>query len=289
MFRGPRAGRSHRQSLCALARTSSVGRQVRASFSLPRKKAGLSPHELAAQAGVTRATITGLLDGLEHGGLIARRPAAVDRRKLVISLTTAGEALTLDLFNEHSCWIASLFKNFDGPSRNTLNGLLQRARLNVDADTVATSIGIWDNSQPRSCRPSAEGDRPRPYGGGPLWSSTRSAVPLGRLAPRPPMRSSVGMALLSWGRHLVRLRSWRGLPACSLDNHHPDDCLNFCCETALHRSVAGGGRRGPSPGHRDCVRRLQRPHAEAPILFRSASYQCGIVAIHTTPTIASET
>lgn len=105
-------------------------------FLLHEKKDGLSPHELAARAGVTRATITGLLDGLEHGGLVARRPDAVDRRKLVISLTTAGEALALDLFNEHSRWIASLFKNFDGPSRNTLSGLLQRARLNVDADTA---------------------------------------------------------------------------------------------------------------------------------------------------------
>lgn len=103
-------------------------------FLLQGKKDGLAPHELAERAGVTRATITGLLDGLERDGLIARRQDSGDRRKAVISLTSAGDALALDLFNEHSAWIASLFDGFDAQSRQLLSNLLQRAWQNIAAD-----------------------------------------------------------------------------------------------------------------------------------------------------------
>lgn len=109
-------------------------------FLLHGKKEGLSPHELAASAGVTRATITGLLDGLERSGMIARQHDAVDRRKLLISLTPSGEILALDLFTEHSRWIASLFNGFDDESRDALSGLLQRAWRNVDAGGAKQAI-----------------------------------------------------------------------------------------------------------------------------------------------------
>eukprot|EP01034_Spumella_vulgaris_P017990 gene17990-22966_t len=39
-------------------------------FLLHQMAEGLSPHELADRAGVTRATVTGLLDGLERDGFV---------------------------------------------------------------------------------------------------------------------------------------------------------------------------------------------------------------------------
>lgn len=90
----------------------------------------LSPHELAEKAGVTRATITGLLDGLERDGFIVRRFGLEDRRKIAVVLTRLGQELARDLFNEHSAWIASLFAGFSDDDRKTLSGLVQR---------------IWDN------------------------------------------------------------------------------------------------------------------------------------------------
>src|SRR5215210_3904865 len=51
---------------------------------------GVLPSELADRAGVTRSTITGLLDGLEREGLITREGHADDRRKAVVRLTPAG-------------------------------------------------------------------------------------------------------------------------------------------------------------------------------------------------------
>ncbi len=43
---------------------------------------GLAPREFADQAGVTRATATGLLDGLERDAWVERRTNAADRRAL---------------------------------------------------------------------------------------------------------------------------------------------------------------------------------------------------------------
>jgi len=96
-------------------------------FLLHSEPNGLPPHELAHRAGVTRATITGLLDGLERDGLVTRNPDSVDRRKLIIALTEAGKVLAGDLFEEHTRWIASLFQYLDASARQTLSTLLQRA------------------------------------------------------------------------------------------------------------------------------------------------------------------
>lgn len=51
---------------------------------------GLCPAELADKAGVTRATMTGLLDGLEEDGLVAREGHLADRRMLTVRLTKKG-------------------------------------------------------------------------------------------------------------------------------------------------------------------------------------------------------
>lgn len=101
-------------------------------FLLSDKPDGLSPHELAERAGVTRATITGLLDGLERDGFIARRGGLNDRRKISVALTEVGETTARDLFNEHTEWVASLFKGFTAGERKTLNDLLLRIWRNLD-------------------------------------------------------------------------------------------------------------------------------------------------------------
>jgi len=105
---------------------------------------GLAPHELAERAGVTRATITGLLDGLERDGFLARYGDKEDRRKVSVRLTTKGQAVALDLFKEHSQWIGSLFAGFDEHEREALSGLLCRAWRNVEIpakDSAAVADG----------------------------------------------------------------------------------------------------------------------------------------------------
>ncbi len=51
-----------------------------------------TPSALADKAGVTRATMTGLIDGLEQSGLVVRVYKKDDRRSVLISLTDAGQA-----------------------------------------------------------------------------------------------------------------------------------------------------------------------------------------------------
>lgn len=102
-------------------------------FLLHDKPDGLSPYELAERAGVTRATITGLLDGLERDGFIVRRGGLDDRRKIAVALTEVGQKTARDLFNEHTVWVASLFEGFTADERKTLNDLLQRIWRNLDS------------------------------------------------------------------------------------------------------------------------------------------------------------
>ncbi len=51
-----------------------------------------TPSILAEKAGVSRATMTGLLDGLEQHNLITRVLTKEDRRSIFIKLTKAGQA-----------------------------------------------------------------------------------------------------------------------------------------------------------------------------------------------------
>ena len=49
--------------------------------------------ELARQAEVTPATITGMLDGLERDGMVVRRRSDEDRRVVLVTLTDQGREL----------------------------------------------------------------------------------------------------------------------------------------------------------------------------------------------------
>jgi DNA-binding MarR family transcriptional regulator len=51
------------------------------------------PSELASEQGITRATMSGLIRGLEGQGLVTRQPDEGDRRQTVVVLTEKGAAL----------------------------------------------------------------------------------------------------------------------------------------------------------------------------------------------------
>lgn len=63
--------------------------------------APLSPAELAERTGVTRATITGLVDTLERAGYVTRKPHPEDRRMMCVGLTKRGEKLLATILPEH--------------------------------------------------------------------------------------------------------------------------------------------------------------------------------------------
>src|ERR1043165_3780837 len=70
----------------------------------------LTPAELADRTGVTRATITGLVDTLERAGLVTRTPHPDDRRMMCVGLTKRGEKLLAKIMPEHfrrMAWLMS--------------------------------------------------------------------------------------------------------------------------------------------------------------------------------------
>lgn len=102
-------------------------------FLLEAAGGGLAPNHLAEQAGITRATVTGLLDGLEREALAERLPDPTDRRALRVQLTAKGRQLARRLFAQHSAWIAGLFANLSPAERSQLARLLTKAAAGMKA------------------------------------------------------------------------------------------------------------------------------------------------------------
>lgn len=97
---------------------------------------GAAPHLLAERAGVTRATMTGLLDGMERDGLLRRDHDQSDRRKTIIRLMPKGRALADQIGQDHRRWIASLGAGLSPQDRAGLRRLLGRIRANLGATTA---------------------------------------------------------------------------------------------------------------------------------------------------------
>lgn len=100
-------------------------------FLLDASGEGIAPKVLADQAGITRATVTGLLDGLERDGLVERHANIEDRRALNIQLTSKGKLIAKKVFDQHSRWIADLFGNLSLQERNQLSTLLEKVSINL--------------------------------------------------------------------------------------------------------------------------------------------------------------
>lgn len=84
----------------------------------------LSPAELADALEVTRATVTGLLDGLERDGLVTRERGEKDKRKILVSLTENALALMEDVLPKHFANIAELMAGLSKTELDELSRLL---------------------------------------------------------------------------------------------------------------------------------------------------------------------
>jgi DNA-binding MarR family transcriptional regulator len=85
-----------------------------------------SPAELADCTGVTRATVSGLLDGMERDHLVVRRTDPADRRQVRVYLTDEGREL-LDRIRPAYCrWFSDLVASLTEGERQLLIGLLEK-------------------------------------------------------------------------------------------------------------------------------------------------------------------
>jgi DNA-binding MarR family transcriptional regulator len=91
------------------------------------------PAELAARAGVSRPTVTRLLDGLARDGLVARRADPDDGRARRVELTGAGRRRVRELGPAHARRIGALTRYLTVQDRRDLDRLLDRLRAGLDA------------------------------------------------------------------------------------------------------------------------------------------------------------
>lgn len=85
-----------------------------------------SPSRLAEQAGVSRATMTGLLDGLQRDKLVTRMVAPEDRRQSLVKLTPKGQAKLDEVMPEYYRRVKQLMSALSDEEGETLMKILYK-------------------------------------------------------------------------------------------------------------------------------------------------------------------
>jgi DNA-binding MarR family transcriptional regulator len=97
-----------------------------------------TPASLADKTGVTRATISGLLDGLEKDGMIERRPDPDDRRLTRVNITPAGKSFVNGILPGYTRWLSSIVEPLNEEERHHLVTLLEKIRIRISERTAFT-------------------------------------------------------------------------------------------------------------------------------------------------------
>lgn len=94
-----------------------------------------TPSVLADKAGVTRATMTGLIDGLAQCNLVERVYAKNDRRSIQIKLTEAGQAKLDEVMPDYYRRLRQCMHGLDEAQRKQLNAILELINAGIPAFT----------------------------------------------------------------------------------------------------------------------------------------------------------
>lgn len=92
-----------------------------------------TPSALAEKAGVTRATMTGLIDGLEQSGLVERVDIKNDRRSVLIRLTDSGQAKLDAVMPDYYRRVRQCMQALDAEKRNQLQQILALINAGIPA------------------------------------------------------------------------------------------------------------------------------------------------------------
>jgi DNA-binding MarR family transcriptional regulator len=133
----------YRQSECFFSANSLTLGRFTILMLLYDKVAGepvpLTPAELADKAGVTRATITGLVDTAEREGLVSRQHDSGDRRMMQIHLTAKGRAAIEEILPFYFQRMSTLMSPLSESERKTLVRLLNRVAAQAAVMASETS------------------------------------------------------------------------------------------------------------------------------------------------------
>lgn len=92
-----------------------------------------TPSLLAEKAGVSRATMTGLLDGLARDGLVERVFDEKDRRSVTVTLTASGQAKLDDVMPDYYARLRACMAGVDEDARQALEQTLSKISLGLAA------------------------------------------------------------------------------------------------------------------------------------------------------------
>lgn len=102
----------------------------------------LSPTTIAERLLVTTASVTSLLDTLEKRGFVARSPDPDDRRKLLVTLTDAGQDVVDAFLPQVVAVQTALVAGLSEPQRRELLKGLTAIRTTAETlDTAAVVAG----------------------------------------------------------------------------------------------------------------------------------------------------
>lgn len=111
----------------------------------------VSQRAVQAALGITSATLTRILDGMEARGLTERRPSAEDARAKCVSVTPKGCGILADLQEkEEAAFLARFAAGFDAEELVTLTAWLNRIAANM-GDTSQGIFGYGAQKTPEEC------------------------------------------------------------------------------------------------------------------------------------------
>lgn len=96
----------------------------------------MSPSDLAARAGVTRATVTGLLDNLEKEKLIKREHSQTDRRMIRVRMSPLGHSRLDAMLPDYYKRVADLMGELSEADKLQLTQLLKKINTGIPSITA---------------------------------------------------------------------------------------------------------------------------------------------------------
>lgn len=91
-----------------------------------RGEKGMAPSELAEKVGVTRATISNMLQRMERDGLVDIRPAEQDGRGKIVKLTQTGCDFMEEILPPHYLRVSKLMEKLTEDEQKKLIMLLEK-------------------------------------------------------------------------------------------------------------------------------------------------------------------
>ena len=119
----------------SLARYGITEGRLRAMAILLEQDRPLTHSELADLSGVTKGTVTGLVDGLARDGYVERQPDPDDRRVVKVALTAAGQACVARILPDHLSRLSRMMANLTEAEQQALIELLHKVHAGLPALT----------------------------------------------------------------------------------------------------------------------------------------------------------